>query len=73
MAKKSSSGCAYVIPMGKPYRTFTNGKSLIKVFYNMYNAEVFQTIEEKTQRLVVTHSEYDNFESRLITNGFKAV
>lgn len=73
MAKKSSSGCAYNVPTGKPYRSFTNGKSLIKVFYNMHNAEIFQTTDERTQRVVVTHSDYDNFESRLFNNGFKLV
>jgi hypothetical protein len=71
MAKKSSSGCAYTMPMGKPYRSFTNGKTLIKVFYSMHNAEVYQVTENHTQRVVISHCEYDNFESRILTNGFK--
>lgn len=71
MAKKSSSGCSYTMPSGNPYRSFTNGKTLIKVFYNMYNAEVYQINDNQTQRVVVTHGEYDNFESRILTNGFK--
>lgn len=73
MAKKSSSGSAYVMPSGKPYRTFNNGTSLIKVFYHMNSAEIFQTTKDHTQRLVLTHSDYDNFESKLTCNGFKAV
>ena len=73
MAKKSSSGCAYNIPTTRPYRSFTNGKASIKVFDHTHNAEIFQTTEERTQRLIVSHSEYDNFESRLFSNGFKLV
>lgn len=71
MAKKSTSGRAYNVPLGKPMRYFTNGSVSIKVYYNTWQNEVYQTTKEHTQRITMKHSDYDNFESRLFANGFK--
>lgn len=71
MGKKSTSGRAYAIPNRKPTRVFTNGSVVIKVFYSIYQAEVFQTADNHTQRMTMKHNDYENFENRLFSNGFK--
>lgn len=72
MAKKSSSGIPYVFPAGKPTYSFVKDAINIKVYYNSSrNVEVFQTMNNHTQRMSLSHNDYENFENRLKLNGFK--
>jgi len=72
MAKKSSSGIPYVFPAGKPSYVYEKDAINIKVYYNAFkNVEVFQTCNGHTQRMPMSHNDYENFENRLKSNGFK--
>ena len=70
--KKSSSGIPYVFPAGKPTYNFVKDAVNIKVYYNSSRAvEVYQTSNGHTQRLSLSHNDYENFENRIKSNGFK--
>lgn len=70
--KKSSSGIPYVFPIGKPTYNFVKDAINIKVYYNSRGpVEVFQTSNNHTQRMSMSHNDYENFENRLKSNGFK--
>lgn len=72
MAKKSSSGVPYAMPSGRPSYVFEKCGINIKIFYNtLRQIEVYQTSNNHTQRMVMTPNDYENFENRLKSNGFK--
>lgn len=74
MAKKSSSGKSYAEPNRTPNYKFIKGDTLIKVYYNAFKAvEVYQTFKEHTQRVLMNQNDYENFENRVLTSGFKRV
>lgn len=71
MAKKSSSGIPYVKPNITPNYTFVKDNTSIDVYYNISKlVEIFQTSNKHTQRMTMSHNDYENFESRLKQNGF---
>ena len=71
MAKKSSSGIPYALPKIKPTYSFVKDDVSIKVYYNNYQVEVYQTANKHTQRVALSFDEYENFENTLKQNGFK--
>jgi hypothetical protein len=68
---KTSSGCPYSKPTTKPTYIFVRDAITMEVYYNVHNTvEIFQVHNGHTQRIVMPHSEYENFESLIKTNGF---
>lgn len=72
MAKKSSSGIPYVKPVGIPNYSFSKEGTIVNVYYARSRpVEVYQTTNGHTQRVTMSHNDYENFENRLKSNGFK--
>ena len=71
VAKKSSSGIPYAPPKVKPTYSFVKDDVDIKVYYNSYEVEVYQTANKHTQRVALSFNQYENFENILKQNGFK--
>mgnify|MGYP006280346223 CR=1 FL=1 len=72
MAKKSSSGIPYIKPFGKPSYSFSKEGTVVDVYYaSSKPVEVYQTMNGHTQRVTMSRNDYENFENRLKSNGFK--
>jgi hypothetical protein len=70
---KAQNGRLHPIPDSNPLATFSNGKTTILVFERGHSVELFQKDEDTTQRLVITHKQFEQFQETLQLTGFAPV